>query len=114
LNADAIDLLEGLVKKGSQSSAVYQLLGSTYQQVGLNQLAKERYLSALQLAKAQKNLAGEAMVQASLGEVNEALDELKEALESYQAAQGSYQALGDEEKVRELQQKLDDLKGRIS
>lgn len=114
LNVDAIDLLEGLVKKGNQSSAVYQLLGSIYQQVGLNQLAKERYLRALQLAKAQKNLVGEAMVQASLGEVNEALDELKEALKSYQAAQGSYQALGDEEKVRELQQKLDDLKERIS
>ncbi len=54
------------------------------------------------------------MVQTSLGEVNEALDKLKEALKSYEVAQGSYQALGDEGKVRELQQKLDDLKRRIS
>jgi hypothetical protein len=66
LNAEAIDLLEGLVEKSSQTTAVYQLLGSIYQQVGLNQLAKERYLTALKLAKAEKNLEGQAIIQASL------------------------------------------------
>jgi hypothetical protein len=68
LNADAIDLLEGLVKKGSQTTAVYQLLGSIYQQVGLNRLARERYLIALKLAKAENNLEGQAIIQASLKE----------------------------------------------
>jgi hypothetical protein len=113
LNADAIDLLAGLVQKGSQNSAVYQLLGSTYQQVGLNLLAKERYLTALKLAKAEKNLEAQAIIQGSLGEVDVSLDKLKDAGQWYQAAQSSYRTLGDTAQVRELQQKIDGLKGRV-
>jgi hypothetical protein len=114
LNADVINLLEGLVKKGSRSTAVYQLLGSTYQQIGLNQLAKERYLTALQLAKAEKNLLGQAIIQASLGEVDVSLNQLKQALQWFKDAQDNYQLLGDQGQVEALQQKLDDLKRRIS
>jgi hypothetical protein len=114
LNADVINLLEGLVKKGSRSTAVYQLLGTTYQQIGLNQLAKERYLTALQLAKAERNLAGQAIIQASLGEVDVSLDQLKQAFQWFQDAQDNYQLLGDRGQVEELQKKLDNLKRRIS
>ncbi len=114
LNADAIDLLEGLVKKGSRSTAVFQLLGSTYEQVGLNQLARERYLTALQRAKAERNLAGQAIIRASLGEVDVSLDQLKQAFQWFQDAQDNYQLLGDQRQVEELKQKMDDLKRRIS
>ncbi|MEG5138870.1 MULTISPECIES: tetratricopeptide repeat protein [unclassified Microcoleus] len=114
LNAEAIAVLDKAVKQGNQTTAVYQLLGSIYQQVGLNLLAKERYLTGLNLAKAEQNWEAQAMIQESLGEVEETLDQLKNALQRYQEAQGSYRVLGDEGKVQKLQQKLDDLKGRSS
>jgi hypothetical protein len=113
LNADAIDLLEELVKKGSQSATVFHLLGSIYQDVGLNQLARERYLTGLKLATAQKNLEVQAMMQASLGEVDVALDKLQDAVLWYQAALVNYRQLGDTAKVGELQQKLNELKRRV-
>ena len=113
LNAEAIDLLAGLVKQKSQTTAVYQLLGSLYQQVGLNRLAKEQYETALKLAQAQTNLEAQAIIQASLGEIDIALNNLQQAYQSLQAAQSRYRALGDEQQVQQLQQKLDDLKRRL-
>ncbi|BAY35688.1 hypothetical protein NIES2111_00040 [Nostoc sp. NIES-2111] len=113
LNAVAIDLLAGLVKQENQSTAVYQLLGSLYQQVGLHRLAKEHYLTALKLAKTNKSLEAQAIIQTSLGEIDIVLDNLQQAFESLQAAQNNYRALGDEQQVQQLQQKLDDLKGRL-
>lgn len=113
LNADAIDLLEELVKKGSRSSAAYQLLGSIYQQVELNLLARERYLTALKLAQTEKDLEAQAIIQASLGGVDFSLDKLQDALQWYQAAQVGYRGLGDVAKVQELQEKVDDLKRRV-
>jgi hypothetical protein len=77
-------------------------------------LAKERYLTGLNLAKAEQNWEAQAMIQESLGEVEETLDQLKNAWQRYQEAQSSYRVLGDEGKVQKLQQKLDDLNGRIS
>jgi hypothetical protein len=109
LNAEAIDVLEKLVKTGSQTTAVYQLLGSIYQHIGLNILAKERYLTALKLAQAEKNLEPQAIIQVSLGDVEETFNQMQQALQRYQAASAIYQVLGDEEQVRRLQQNLDKL-----
>jgi hypothetical protein len=110
LNADAIDVLEKLVKNGNRTTAIYQLLGSIYQHIGLNLLAKERYLTALKLAQAEKNLEAQASIQVSLGEVDETLNQSQQALQRYQAAMASYRTLGDEEEVRRLQQKLGAMK----
>jgi predicted negative regulator of RcsB-dependent stress response len=110
LNADAIDVLEKLVKGGSKTTAVYQLLGDIYQHISLNLLAKERYLEGLKLAQAEKNLEAQAIIQTSLGEIDQALNQPQQALQRYQAAIASYLTLGDEEQVRRLQQKLNDLK----
>lgn len=62
-NAKAIELLEELVKDGNQTTAVHQLLGSIYKQIGLNELAKDRYLKALELAKAEGNLKAQKNIQ---------------------------------------------------
>ncbi|MBN3906671.1 MAG: tetratricopeptide repeat protein [Nostoc sp. NMS1] len=110
LNADAIDVLEKLVKSGSQTTAVYQLLGSIYQHIGLNLLAQERYLTALKLAEAEKNLEAQASIQVSIGEVYETLNQSQQALQRYQEAMTSYRTLGDEEEVRRLQHKLGAMK----
>jgi Domain of Unknown Function (DUF928) len=112
LNAAAIDALEQLIQKGNQTSSVHQRLGELYQEAELNQLAKERYLKALELAKAENNLEGQASVQASLGEVNTAFAQLDEARQWYQKAQVGYQTLGDKGQVKAIQRKLDYLEGR--
>ena len=60
LHGDAIDLISDFIKKDKSiqkskpSSAVHQLLANTYQQVGLNLLAREQYMNALKLAQTEK------------------------------------------------------------
>ncbi len=65
-NAKAIELLEKLVKDGNQTTAVHQLLGSIYQQIGLNELAKERYLKAMELASAEGNLKAQKNIKSEI------------------------------------------------
>lgn len=113
LNTAAIELLEELIKKGTETTAVYELLGRNYQQVGLYRLARERFLTGLEKAKAEGNLDGQARIQFSLGEVDYGLAKLPQALQWFQAAQVSYRDLGNEGQVQELQQKVDDVKARL-
>ena len=68
-NAKAIELLERLVKDGNQTTAVYQVLGSIYQKIGLNDLAKEKYLKAMELAEAQGNLKVQKNIQSQLDRI---------------------------------------------
>ena len=114
LQSEAIDLLEGFVKNGIGNTAVYQLLGDTYYQVGLMQLAKTWYLKTLPLAKVEKNLEAQAIIQGTLGEIDTTLAELKSASRWFENAQNNYRALGDKPKVQEMQQRLNYLKPRIS
>jgi hypothetical protein len=114
LNAEAIALLEDAVETGEQMAAIYHLLGNLYQQIGLERLATERYLTALELAKAEENLEAQAEIQESLGDAGVALDQIAQAVEWFQAAQTIYRDLGDEARVEELQGKLDDLNGRVA
>ena len=65
-NAKAIELLEKSIKEGNQTTAVYELLGSIYQKIGLNQLARERYLSAIKSAKGEGNLKVQENIQYEL------------------------------------------------
>ncbi|GGA30737.1 hypothetical protein [Okeania sp. KiyG1] len=67
---EAIALLKTAIKDGVESTAIYQLLGKVYQQIGLNRLAREHYLKGLELAKAETNLEGLAMTQAGLAITN--------------------------------------------
>ncbi len=101
LKAEAIELLEELVKQGSQTAAVYQLLGDLYLQVGLSQQAKSAYLQALELAKGTEDVEGQAEAQVGLGQVE---GKKTEAIEWLTQAQTNYQKLGDRSKVKEVQQ----------
>ncbi|NES99566.1 MAG: tetratricopeptide repeat protein [Sphaerospermopsis sp. SIO1G1] len=113
LNADAIVLLTNLVQQETKTTAVYQLLGNIYQEVGLTELAKKHYLTALLLAKVENNLPAQAIMQANLGEVNITLGELRQAFKWFKSADKNYRVLGDEPKIREMQQQLDNLNKRI-
>ena len=113
LYGNAIDLLSGFIQKGNASSAVYQLLGSTYQQVGLDLLAREQYWTALKLAQIQKNLEAQAIIQSSLGGIDFSFNKFEDALGWYQAAQVAYRELGDRTSSEELQEKINQTKERI-
>lgn len=121
LNHVAIDVLEKLIEQGGKTRAVYQRLGNIYQEVGLNRLAKQRYLTALELAakeqaEKQQNFAEKqekALIEYRLGEVNQVIGDLKDSYKWYQAARDSFRALENQELVQELQEKLDYLKPRV-
>lgn len=125
LHGDAIDLLSEFIQKdksiqkgkliqqGNPSSAVHQLLANTYQQVGLNLLAREQYMNALKLAQTEKNLEAQAIIQTNLGEIDFSFNKFQDALQWYKSAQLGYQGLGDRTKVKELQEKVNQLKGRV-
>lgn len=113
LNAKAIELLEEAIEDGNRITATYQLLGELYEQVGLSRHARERYETALELASAQENLAGEALARESLGALHQSLGELSTAVEWFDAAREDYRGLGDEERVHELSAEIRDLQQRI-
>ena len=104
LKAEAIELLEALLEQGSQTAAVYQLLGDLYLQVGLSQQAKSPYLKALEIGKQTKDIEGQAEAQVGLGKVAYGLGEDSEAREWLTQAQTNYNKLGDKLKVEEVQQ----------
>lgn len=122
LYADAITLLSKLIEKEQQGAAVYELLGQTYADVGLFSLAKEEFLTALELAEAEGNLDLQASLQGSLGEVTDILstkpEDFQEAVAWLQAALRDYEALGElteveEERVAEIEKKLAEIREKI-
>ena len=106
LNAEAIEVLEALVKAGSQTTTVYQLLGDIYQQIGWSLMAKEVYRQGLALTTEEETKEVKAMMQWGLGEVEYTLGNRNEAIEWWQKAQVSYQKLGDIEQVQKLEERI--------
>ena len=104
---------QSLLNKMSPQVLFSQLLASTYDYIGLNLLARDEYLKALELAKTGNNLEAQAMIQIGLGQVNFYDNKLQDALKWYQQAQNNYVKLGDKPKVLELKQKVNQVKGRI-
>jgi hypothetical protein len=64
---EAIQVLEELVKSGSQALLVHKLLGDIYQQVGLSLMAKEIYQQGLGLNVEENNSEVKGMMEWSLG-----------------------------------------------
>lgn len=112
LNAEAIEVLEALVKSGSQTTTVYQLLGDIYQQIGLSLMAKQVYGQGLALIAIEENSEVKAMMQWGLGEVEYTLGNRDEAVEWLEKAKASYWALGEEIQVEELAKRINFVLGR--
>jgi tetratricopeptide (TPR) repeat protein len=67
---EAIEELEKLVDGKSQTTAVYQLLGSIYQQRKIEKIAKARYQTGLNLAKKEGNVEAQKYIQEQLKVLN--------------------------------------------
>ena len=63
---DAINVLEDLVNQGNKEITVYQLLGDTYLEVGLPQLAKNTYQKGLELAIKTQNIPAQMIMNKGL------------------------------------------------
>ncbi|MCL4298814.1 MAG: tetratricopeptide repeat protein [Anaerolineae bacterium] len=109
LTAEAIELLEALIQKGSQQVIVYQTLADRYAQIGLTLQAEPRYLEAIKLAEAQGNVEAMAASQAGLGEVYVTLGKNDEAIRWLTRAQAGYEALGDTQSASELEERVAEL-----
>lgn len=112
LNFEAIQVLEGLVKSGSQTVTVYQLLGDIYQQARLNLIAKEVYQQGLALTTEEEKSEVKAMMQWGLGEVEYVLVNRDEAVESLKEAKASYSALKDKVQAKELEKRINEVLGK--
>jgi tetratricopeptide (TPR) repeat protein len=63
---NAINVLEELVNQGSSEVTVYQLLGDTYLEIGLPQLAKNIYQKGLELAIKTQNIPAKTIMNKGL------------------------------------------------
>jgi tetratricopeptide (TPR) repeat protein len=113
LYASAIDRLEVWLAQGNKSAAVSQLAGDLNQQVGLPGLARDHYVVGLEMMRRDGNLAGQAEVLNSLGQVDRDSDLLKAAIGWLEEAQKLYRELGDGERVQQLEKELTDLRKRV-
>jgi hypothetical protein len=73
LYGDAINVLEDLVNQGSREITVYQLLGDTYLDVGLPQLAKNTYQKGLELAIKTQNIPIQTTIRSGLKQADKLL-----------------------------------------
>ena len=73
LYGDAINILEDLVNQGNKEITVYQLLGDTYLEVGLPQLAKNTYQKGLELAIKTQNIPSQTTIEKMLKQINDLL-----------------------------------------
>lgn len=107
---EAIKPLETAIQDGIKSTAIYQLLGEIYQQIGLNRLARQHYLKALKLTKPEEDLEGLANIQGRLAITNAIMGYKDNALESLEYAKASYEKLeqkeAQEKTVRDLEEQV--------
>ncbi len=96
LIAEAIELLEASVAKGSQTAAMYYTLGELYGQVEFLGEAEKNYLKAFKLATTANDIEGQAAAAARLGKMYELMGNSDQATRWLQEAQQRYQALGDQ------------------
>ncbi|GAA6619645.1 tetratricopeptide repeat protein [Scytonema sp. NUACC26] len=113
LKAEAIEMLEVLAQKGSQTTAIYRMLGDLYWQVKLHHLSESPYKKAIQLAEVNQDIEVKAVAQARLAELYEARGQWIEAISWGTAAKLDYETLGDTQRVSELTQKLEQWNKRI-
>lgn len=106
LKGAAINQLEAAISNEIESVAIYQLLGKVYQQVGLNRLARDRYVKGLELAEQAEDIESQAAIQGSLALINGILGEPEEARQQLETSQRLYQELGDTEKARQIEEQF--------
>ena len=108
---EAIQVLEELVKSGSQALSVHKLLGDIYQQVGLNLMAKEIYQQGLGLTVEENNSEVKGTMEWSLGAIEYFLGNKDKAVKYLRKAKASYLVLGEYRRVKQLAEWINKVSG---
>ena len=108
---EAIQVLEELVKSGSQALLVHKLLGDIYQQVGLSLMAKEIYQQGFGLNVEENNSEVKGMMEWSLGVMEYFLGNKDKALKYLRKARASYLVLGEYRRVKQLAEWINKVSG---
>lgn len=93
LIAEATERLEAAVANGSQTAAIYYTLGNLYSHVELFEPALKQFLKASKLSANTRDIEGQAIVEARLGEVYQVMGERDKAAYWLKKAQAKNQAL---------------------
>lgn len=109
LITEAIERLSVVVDAGTQTAAVYHLLGALYRQIGLPLMAEAQYLQAISLAQNGNEIDGLALYQAELGEIYLDLGDKVEAVRWLEEARQNYEILGDAQQVEALAKQIENL-----
>ncbi|NER97873.1 MAG: tetratricopeptide repeat protein [Symploca sp. SIO1B1] len=113
LYADAIDALEKAISAGSNSREYNQFLGELYKQVGLYDLALDKYQEALRLAEEEKDVLVQAKLSAAMGELNFTLTNYKEAGRWFEQAKAHLEKLVYDKEIEGLEQRINDALERV-
>jgi tetratricopeptide (TPR) repeat protein len=108
LNAEAIEVLKDLPNAANEVAPALEL-GELYIAIGLNRLAEESYLHALDLAEKADEIFGQSLAEYALGQIYEALGNKDEAIKRWQKAGELCQQLGDDEMVKKIKASLNSL-----
>lgn len=109
LNADAIAVLENLIKKGKRSPLLYRTLGNLYWQTGLMRPAETAYLKAIEYVQTLEDLEEWALTMIGMGELYEATQEPKQALLWYSQARTGFNLMEDQ-RAAALNRRIERLK----
>jgi len=110
LVAEAVEVLEALVKVGTPTAIVYRTLGDLYRGINLSRLAEQHYSRALELSQGLNDIEGQALTQRALGLIyGESFNNKNEATQRLHKAIQLYQELGDQKVVMEMQKQLSGL-----
>ncbi|GET37334.1 tetratricopeptide repeat protein [Microseira wollei] len=112
LIAEATDKLEDLVKRGTKTAAFYYTLGELYGQIGLINLALNRYLQAIELGKTANDIEAQAQAKTRLAAFYSAMGNFKEAINWLTQAKTEYETLGEQQQINEIEQQLQKLKNQ--
>lgn len=93
LIAEATELLEVSVAKGSQTAAVYYILGNLYTHLELFRQAEKTFLQAVKLATTTNDIEGQLVASARLWELYTELGESDAAIYWHKQTQDKYQTL---------------------
>ena len=110
LTSEAVEILNGLAAQQTEVAAIYRMLGDLYLQSSLNLLAADNYQSAIDLAQTAKDIEGQAVAQAGLGEAEDALGHKDTATSAFNQALENYKLLGDQTRIDEITARLAQLK----
>ncbi len=110
LFAEAIEMLETAVKQGNESSFIYHQLGEIYSQIGVISEAEKAYKKAVERAVVEKNIKAEALALSQLGQLASLQSNQNQAISRLNEARVLYEKVGDVERVKEVNQLLENMR----